>query len=65
MEAIKVVSDVSVAINIVNIERARDIPSGASVALASLVDGNIIEQGTPLSAPASGVRSVCKQGTCS
>ena len=61
MEAITTTSDVSVKINILNIENARDIPGGASVQLSTLINGNIIEQGTPLSAPSSGVRSVCKQ----
>jgi len=61
MEAIKVTSDVSTAINILNIERARDIPGGASVQLSDLINGNIIEQATPLTAPATGVRSVCKE----
>lgn len=61
MEAIKVTSDVSAKINILNIERARDIPGGASVLLSTLIDGNVIEQATPLSTPATGVRSVCKQ----
>lgn len=63
MEAIKVTSDVSVKINIVNIERSRDIPAGASVQLSELIDGNVVEQAVCLSAPTSGVRSVCKQGT--
>jgi len=61
MEAIKVTSDVSTAINILNIEKARDIPGGASVKLSDLIYGNVIEQATPLSAPATGVRTVCKQ----
>lgn len=61
MEAVTVTSDVSVKINIINIEKARDIPAGASVQLSDLINGNIIEQATPLSAPTSGVRLVCKQ----
>lgn len=64
MEAIVQTSDVSVAINILNIERARDIPAGASIELASLIDGNVIQQATPLAAPATGVRKVCKQAIC-
>jgi len=64
MEAITVTSDVSVAINIINIEKARDIPAGASVQLSTLIDGNVIEQATPMSAPSSGVRNVCKQAIC-
>lgn len=61
MEAIKVTSDVSTAINILNIERARDIPGGASIQLSDLINGNVVEQATPLSAPIAGVRKVCKQ----
>lgn len=62
METISVTSDVSTAINILNIENARDIPSGCSVKLSTLINGNVVEQAVPLSAPVSGVRSVCKQG---
>lgn len=61
MEAITQTGDVSVKINILNMERARDIPGGASIELSSLINGNIIEQATPLSAPTSGIRKVCKQ----
>lgn len=61
MQEIKVTSDVSTRINIVNIERARDIPAGASIELASLVNGSVVEQANPLSAPSNGVRKVCKQ----
>jgi hypothetical protein len=64
MEAIKVTSDVSTAINILNIESSRDIPAGASVQLSYLINGNVIEQGTPLSEPTSGIRNVCKQAVC-
>jgi len=56
-------SDASTPINIINIEKARDIPSGASVQLSTLINGNVVPQAVPLSAAASGVRSVCKQGT--
>lgn len=61
MEAIKTTSDTLVSINIINIERARDIPSGASVQYSDLINGNIIQQATPLTAPTNGVRNVCKQ----
>jgi len=64
MKEIEVTSDVQTSINIVNIEMARDIPGGASVELASLIAGNVIPQGTPLSAPSSGKRYVCKQAVC-
>lgn len=62
MKEIEVISDVQTAINIVNIERGRDIPGGASIALSTLVNGGVVTQATPLSAPTNGVRSVCKQG---
>lgn len=62
MEAITTTSDVSTKINIINIEKARDIPGGASIELSSLIDANVIQQATPLSAPTTGVRKVCKQG---
>jgi hypothetical protein len=62
MKEVVITQDVSTPINIINIERGRDIPGGCSVVQSTLITGNIIPQGTPLSAPASGVRSVCKQG---
>lgn len=64
MEQITVTSDVSAPINILNIENARDIPSGASIKLSTLINGNVIDQATPLSAPTTGVRSVCKSAVC-
>lgn len=62
MQEIKVTRDAQTPINIINIERGRDIPGGASLELASLVDGGTIEQATPIAAPTNGIRKVCKQG---
>jgi hypothetical protein len=45
--------------NIIN--RISDIPGGISLVLSTLVVGNAVLEGTPLSAPTSGKRSVCKQ----
>lgn len=45
--------------NIIN--RISDVPAGVSLAMANLIVGNVVPEGTPLSAPASGVRTVCKQ----
>lgn len=64
MKEITTTQDVSTPINIINIERSRDIPGGCSVELASLINGNVIQQGTPIAAPSSGVRKVCKQAVC-
>lgn len=61
MQSITVTGDVSVKKNILNRMRTRDIPAGVSVTLADLVDGNIIEEATPLTADSSGNRTVCKQ----
>jgi len=61
MKEISVTKDVNVKINIINIERSRDIPGGASIKLSTLVNGGVVQQGTPLSAPTAGIRSVCKQ----
>ena len=43
------------------INRVSLIPAGFSLYVASLIAGNILEEGTPLTAPSSGVRKVCKQ----
>jgi hypothetical protein len=45
--------------NIIN--RISDVPGGVSLVLSTLVPGNAVLEGTPLSAPSSGIRSVCKQ----
>lgn len=45
--------------NIIN--RISDIPGGVSLTLADLVVGSVVLEGTPLSAPSSGKRTVCKQ----
>lgn len=45
--------------NIIN--RISDIPGGVSLTLADLPVGAVIVEGTPLQAPSSGKRTVCKQ----
>lgn len=45
--------------NIVN--RVSYIPGGVSLVLSNLVAGEVVPEGTPLTAPASGKRTVCKQ----
>ncbi len=45
--------------NIIN--RISDIPGGVSLTLADLVVGEVVPEGTPLSAASSGKRTVCKQ----
>lgn len=45
--------------NIIN--RITDVPGGISLTMADLVVGNVVPEGTPLSAPSSGKRTVCKQ----
>ena len=45
--------------NIIN--RISDIPGGISILLATLVVGRVVQEATPLTAPASGKRTVCKQ----
>ena len=46
---------------IVVINRVSYVPAGVSLALSTLIAGNILLEGTPLTAPASGARKVCKQ----
>lgn len=43
------------------INRISDIPGGISLVLSTLVAGAIVVEGTPVSAPASGKRTICKQ----
>jgi len=45
--------------NIIN--RISDVPGGVSLVLSTLIPGNVIPEGTPISAPASGLRTICKQ----
>ena len=45
--------------NIIN--RISDVPGGVSLTLADLVAGKVVEEANPLSAPATGKRTVCKQ----
>lgn len=45
--------------NIIN--RVSDVPGGVSLTIADLVAGQIVEEATPLTAPSSGKRTVCKQ----
>lgn len=43
------------------INRISDVPGGVSLVLSNLTPGKVVPEGTPLSAPSSGKRSVCKQ----
>jgi hypothetical protein len=45
--------------NIIN--RISDVPGGVSLLLSTLVVGSIVAEGTPLSVPVDGKRTVCKQ----
>jgi len=59
MEQITKSSDALTKKNIIN--RISDIPGGVSIVLSTLVVGNIVLEGTPLAAPSSGKREICKQ----
>lgn len=59
MEQITTSSDKLTKKNIIN--RISDIPGGVSLAIATLVAGNVVQEATPLTAPAAGIRSICKQ----
>jgi len=43
------------------IARISDVPGGVSLVMSTLVAGSVVAQATPLSAPASGKRTVSKQ----
>jgi len=59
MIQIQKTSDTLTKKNIVN--RVSYIPGGVSLALTNLVAGNVVPEGTPLTAPSSGLRTICKQ----
>jgi hypothetical protein len=59
MRQITVSSEKLTKKNIIN--RISDVPGGVSLVLSTLIVGNAVLEGTPLSAPSSGKRSVCKQ----
>ena len=59
MEQIKVDQTVDAKKLVIN--RISYVPGGGSLALANLIVGNTIPEGTPLTAPSSGLRTVCKQ----
>ena len=59
MQQIVTTSDKITKKNVIN--RVSDIPGGVSLTLADLVVGQVVEEATPLSAAASGKRTVCKQ----
>lgn len=59
MQQIQSNSDKITKKNIIN--RVSDVPGGVSLVLTNLVAGQVVEEGTPLTAPASGKRTVCKQ----
>ena len=57
----KIISSTDVAARQVVINRISYVPAGFSLSVAELVAGNILGEGTPLTAPSSGLRKVCKQ----
>ena len=59
MQQITKASELLVKKNVIN--RVTDVPGGCSIAVSNLVAGSYVEEGTPLTAPATGVRIVCKQ----
>ena len=59
MQQIQTSSSVQTPKNIKH--RISDVQGGVSLTVADLVAGNIVEEATPLTAPASGKRTVCKQ----
>ncbi len=61
MRQIQTYEDVLTRKNIINKDKAWDIPGGVSLRTSNLVAGNYLPEGTPISAPSSGLRYVCKQ----
>lgn len=59
MQQIVKTSTGTLAKNILN--RISDVPGGVSLVMSTLVAGNIVPEATPLSAPSSGLRKICKQ----
>ena len=59
MRQITTSSDKLLKKNIIN--RISDVPGGVSLVLSTLVTGKFVEEATPLTAPSSGKRTVCKQ----
>lgn len=59
MQQITKTSDALTKKNIIN--RISDVPGGVSIDLSTLTAGVIIPEATPLAAPSSGKRKVCKQ----
>ena len=43
------------------VNRISDVPGGVSLNLSTLVAGSVVMEGTPLTAPTDGKRTVCKQ----
>jgi hypothetical protein len=58
MQQISTSSDVKGRKNVLH--RIADVPGGISMELASLVAGLIVNEGSPLAAPSSGLRKLCK-----
>lgn len=59
MQQIQTNSDKLTKKNVIN--RVSDVPGGVSLTIADLVAGQVVEEATPLTAPSSGKRTVCKQ----
>ena len=59
MQQIRSSADVSTKKNI--IDRIGYVPGGVSLVISTLIAGNCIPEATPLSAPSSGKRTICKQ----
>lgn len=58
MQQITTSQDTMTKLNIVN--RVADIPGGVSLVMSTLTAGVVIPEGTPITAPATGIRTICK-----
>lgn len=59
MKQITTVSDILTKKNIIN--RISDVPGGVSLDVTALNSGKIVPEASPISAPISGIRHICKQ----
>jgi len=59
MKQIQTASEILTKKNILN--RISDIPGGVSLQLSNLVAGKVVEEASPITAPDSGKRTICKQ----
>jgi len=59
MQQISTSTDAKARKNVIH--RISDIPGGIAIDLSTLVVGSIVPEASPLSAPSSGIRKLCKQ----